>query len=127
MALSIQSDDSAPSEDNQFRRVQAHLAVMFPDRSELSEDSVVPVVGLFQMSLRHDVQTMEDARAVGVSLIDGQTQILNLEQVTPELAARIIDFLDGVAFALEGSVEHVSGAIYLVTPGGVIVKKQDAP
>ena len=125
MALSIQSGDMKSSDDGPENSgdAQEHTSHYFSKRYELNEDPLVPSSSLFQMSLRHDVQTMEDARAVGLSLIDGRTQILNLEQVAPDLAARIIDFLDGVAFALEGSVECISGAIYLVTPGGVVIQK----
>jgi cell division inhibitor SepF len=45
--------------------------------------------------------------------------VLNLEEADKEVARRLVDFLSGAAYALEGKVKRVSAATYLVTPYNV--------
>lgn len=52
-------------------------------------------------------------------LKQGEAQIVNLEGTSPEIAARLIDFLNGVTYALGGAVERVSEGAYLFTPESV--------
>jgi cell division inhibitor SepF len=47
--------------------------------------------------------------------------IVNLHRVTPEQARRIIDFLTGTVYALEGSIEKLGGKIILCAPKSVNV------
>ena len=42
--------------------------------------------------------------------------IINLEETEKVLARRIADFMGGAIYALEGSMQRVSGSIFLFTP-----------
>lgn len=42
--------------------------------------------------------------------------IVKLQRVTPDIAKRIIDFLSGTIYALDGSLQKLGGGIFLCTP-----------
>ncbi len=46
----------------------------------------------------------------------GKTVICNIEKVEPKIAQRVIDFITGSAYALDGRVMPVSSAIFVVAP-----------
>ena len=48
--------------------------------------------------------------------------IVNLKRVTPDQAKRIVDFLSGTLYAIEGGLEKLGGGIFLCTPNNVPVE-----
>lgn len=46
----------------------------------------------------------------------GKTVICNIEKVDPKVAQRVIDFITGSAYALDGRVMPVSSVIFVVAP-----------
>lgn len=62
---------------------------------------------------------MEDSREITETLLSGRTVILNLEGLDLEDAQRIIDFISGAAFAIDGNLQKISNSIFLVTPAHV--------
>ncbi len=53
------------------------------------------------------------------------TVVLNLENTEKEVATRMLDFLSGVAFAIEGKIKRVAKDIYLITPYNVEIVGED--
>lgn len=64
-------------------------------------------------------RTFKDVQVVAEHLKSGQPVIVNLSQVQPEEAQRILDYASGVSFALNGSAKKVGGDIFLFVPSGV--------
>lgn len=54
-------------------------------------------------------------------LRDRQAIVLNLEDTDKDVARRLVDFLSGCAYALEGRIKKVAKYTYLVTPYSVDV------
>ena len=79
------------------------------------------------ITVRRAIQTFDDARRAADGLKDGQQQIVNLEQTTHDMSERIIDFLNGATYALDGSVEKIGEQVYLFTPSSVIIDIEDKP
>ncbi len=48
--------------------------------------------------------------------------IVNLRRVTPDQAKRIIDFLSGTLYAINGNLEKIGNGIFLCTPDNVGVE-----
>ena len=48
--------------------------------------------------------------------------IVNLKRVTPDQAKRIVDFLSGTLYAIEGGLQKLGGGIFLCTPSNVPVE-----
>ncbi len=79
------------------------------------------------ITVRRAIQTFDDARRAADGLKDGQQQIVNLEQTTHDMSERIIDFLNGATYALDGSVEKIGEQVYLFTPSSVVIDIEDKP
>ena len=61
-------------------------------------------------------ESFNDAPAIATNLRNKKAVVLNLEGVDKALARRVVDFLSGCAYALDGSVKKVSQATYLFCP-----------
>ena len=79
------------------------------------------------ITVRRSIQTFDDARRAADGLKDGQQQIVNLEQTSNDMTERIIDFLNGATYALDGSVEKIGEQVYLFTPSSVVIDIEDKP
>jgi cell division inhibitor SepF len=79
------------------------------------------------VTVRRSVQNFDDARRAADGLKDGQQQIVNLEQTPADMAERIIDFLNGATYALDGSVEKIGEQVYLFTPSSVTIDVEEKP
>ena len=59
-----------------------------------------------------------DPRKVADFVISKKTVILNLEETSKETARRLLDFLDGVAYAIQGQVKMAAPKTYIIAPQG---------
>ncbi len=64
----------------------------------------------------------EDVQEIGDYLKNRKSVIVNLESVSKEDARRILDFMSGATFAVEGTIQKVSNLIYLITPRNVEIQ-----
>ncbi len=53
------------------------------------------------------------------------TVVLNLETTEKDVATRMLDFLSGVTFAIEGKIKRVAKDTYLITPYNVEIVGED--
>ena len=74
-----------------------------------------------RVAIRMNAQVFEDAKVAADGLKGGEQQIVNLEKATPQMAERIIDFMNGVCYALDGTVERVGERVYMFVPANVAV------
>ena len=72
-------------------------------------------------------ERFDEVRTIGEHLLARRTVVLNLEDTNKETTKRIIDFLCGVVFAIDGQVKKVANATYVVTPKNVDVSGDQAP
>ncbi|MDD5603579.1 MAG: cell division protein SepF [Eubacteriales bacterium] len=61
----------------------------------------------------------DEAQEICDHLKDNRTVIVNLETVDKETAQRIVDFLGGSVYALDGNIQKVSASIFLIAPVNV--------
>ena len=59
-------------------------------------------------------------------LLNGRTVVLNLEATNKETARRMIDFLSGVAYSIDGNLKKVANNTYVITPGNVAVSNDQS-
>ncbi len=64
----------------------------------------------------------EDVQEIGEYLKTKKSVIINLESVNKEDARRILDFLSGSAFMIDGTFQKVSNLIYLIAPRNVEIQ-----
>jgi len=63
-----------------------------------------------------------DAARIGEEYRDGKTVIVNLGDVSVADARRVIDFMTGLTFALEGEARRVTEKVYLLAHAGVSIE-----
>ncbi len=78
----------------------------------------------YHLCIRREVQSLEDARLIADGLKEGIQQVINFAATPPPMRERLIDFLNGVVYAIEGSVEKVSEHVFVFAPPQAII---DAP
>lgn len=94
-----------------------------PERSERRKTTSYQskVVNLHNNSqlrvvLVNPTQFDEDTRLIGEHLLGKRTVVVNMEKTDPETAQRILDFITGVNFAIDGEMKLVAAKTYIVTP-----------
>ncbi len=66
-------------------------------------------------------ETFNDAPAIATNLREKKAVVLNLDNVDKALARRVVDFLSGCTYAVDGSVKKVAHATYLFCPSNMEV------
>lgn len=63
-----------------------------------------------------------EAQQISDHLKKRNTVVVNLKRVTPEQAKRIVDFLGGTIYAINGKIQKIGGGIFLCTPNNVSIQ-----
>lgn len=64
-------------------------------------------------------ERFEDAAAIADQMRRRSSIVLNLESTPRETARRLVDFLSGAAYALEGRIRRIAAGTYIITPSNV--------
>lgn len=64
-------------------------------------------------------ESFDSVGQIADHLRDRRAVLLNLEQTEKNVARRLVDFLSGCAYSLDGKIKKVATSTYLVTPFGV--------
>lgn len=63
----------------------------------------------------------EDVTTIADHLLQRRTVVLNLENTSKESIRRILDFLSGTIYAIEGNMKRAANSTYVITPKNVDV------
>lgn len=63
----------------------------------------------------------ENVNQIADHLLNRRTVVLNLEGTNKETARRLIDFLSGVAYSIDGQLKRVANNTFVITPHNVDV------
>lgn len=105
-----------------FRRKKKDTAEQ--EETEESENRVIPFHGRQEEGEIVKVikpQEFNEAQIVADFLKEGKTIVVNLEGIEISQAQRIIDFIGGASFAVDGSLKAISNNIFIVAPGNIEV------
>ncbi len=64
-------------------------------------------------------ESFEDARDIANHLKNKKPVVINLESVDRSISQKIVDFLSGAVYALDGNIQKVSNGIFLIAPYNV--------
>ena len=65
-----------------------------------------------------------DVTEIADALRNRQVVIVNLQNADRALLQRVVDFTSGVAYTIDGKIQKLAEAIYLVVPSGIVVNAQ---
>ena len=66
-------------------------------------------------------QSFDDAQQVAINLQKKKPVVLNFENTEKSVANRIIDFVSGTTYALNGDIKKISNNVILCAPSNVNV------
>lgn len=72
-----------------------------------------------------NVRHIEESREIIKYLLQGESILLNLENIDPKDCGRVVDLLSGAAFALQGRIIKVAHLSYLLAPENVKIIEED--
>ena len=64
-----------------------------------------------------------DVSEIADHLLSGRTVFLNLERTEREVSRRVMDFISGVAYCIDGNIRRVAASTYIVSPKSVDVSE----
>lgn len=64
-------------------------------------------------------ESFEDSADVARYLLDGIVVILDIKGTGTDLAQRVVDFLCGTVYAVDGDIKSISTGIFIAAPAGV--------
>lgn len=81
-----------------------------------------------QSVVRFNPKNFDDAGELVSFLEQGKSLIMSLEEIPSETARRLLDFMSGIAFAMNGKITPVSAKTYFITPENVdLLDAQSSP
>lgn len=89
---------------------------VYPLRSDRTEFSGMAII-------RARPETIDEAPQVAEQIKDHLPVIVNLEDVPESEARRIVDFLGGVVYGLNGSMKKVARSVFICSPFDVPVEQ----
>ena len=125
----FKDDDSYLEEEENFNVADENAEEAFEEKAAPAAAAKSTGVGS-AASLEMKVvkpERMDAAFGIGEHLLAKRTVVLNFEDTNKETVRRILDFLGGVVFAIEGNIKKVSDATYIVTPKHVDVTADVPP
>lgn len=64
-------------------------------------------------------EKFDNAAEIADHLRERRTVVLNLEETNKDVARRLVDFLSGVTYALDGKIKKVAASTFIITPYNV--------
>ena len=87
-----------------------------------SKDALKEIGGDGNKMILFEPRAYSESQQIADYLKSSNAVIVNLKRVTPDQAKRIVDFLSGTLYAIEGGLQKLGGGIFLCTPSSVPVE-----
>ena len=114
-------DESEESEPQPVQRQPKQPPVTVRDGNIIRDSRIVNVDPARHCERVVRVRQIDECREIIRYLLNGESVLLNLENVEPKDCGRIVDLLSGAAFALSGRMLKVAHLSYLLAPQNVDV------
>ena len=96
----------------------------YDDEEEIEEEKVnhsTPTSDSGKMILL-EPRAYSESQQIADHLKKKNTVVVNMKRVTPDQAKRIVDFLTGSLYAMNGSLQKLGGGIFLCAPNNVDIE-----
>lgn len=95
-------------------------------KEETAKTSFTPKTNLAGKITVMEPRAYSEAMAIAKRIIAGEATLVNFHLVEEKQARRIIDFLTGTVYALDGDIKRVGDEIFLCTPTGMEIDSSTA-
>ena len=111
-------DDVDVEDEQGYMDEEYQAPKSYTDDYSSKQSKVVPMASSISSSKMVITQpnSYDEVETIGEYLRCKKAVIINLENVSKEDGQRILDFMSGATFMVEGTIQKVSNLIYLTTP-----------
>lgn len=85
---------------------------------------IAPDITKYRVVLVHP-ERFDSVNAIADNIRKGNAVILNCEATEKDVARRVVDFLSGCAYALDGKISKAANNVYILTPNTVGVDQAE--
>ena len=78
-----------------------------------------PSAGSMEVCVIKPASFDSDVKEIAETLLSGRTVILNMEGLDLSVGQRIIDFMCGATYSVDGNLQKISSFIFIITPKNV--------
>lgn len=117
--LGVESDDEYDYEDYDSANTSTAVAEdkALTTTTNSKKNKVVGMPGMQQVKvIISQPSTFEQSEEICEHLKEKKSIIVNLEYVNKDVARRIVDFISGAVYGLDGNIQKISNSIFLVAP-----------
>lgn len=104
--------------DSRKERVQRTERVASPSRVVPLRSTSVSSSRALEVSIMKPTR-FDDSQDICDLLVDERATVVNLEGIDLALAQRIMDFISGAVYALNGKIHQISNLIFIISPENV--------
>ncbi len=123
-------EDETGTEETEAKQTADKSAPKASERTTQSESTDArrsgKVVNLHTMTKLSVVlvkpERYEEVAEIANHLREKRTVVLNLEKANREIARRVLDFLSGVAYTIDGNLKMIASNTYIITPYNVDIQ-----
>lgn len=114
-------------EENDYETSDVENEEETEERGFFKRNKVVPMPQAQQVKMVITQPTsFEQSEEICGYLKEKKSVIINLEYVNKDVARRIVDFISGGVYALDGYIQKVSNSIFLVAPSNYEITNEMA-
>ncbi len=112
--------EEAELDDQEYQRDELSQPQFMNSTSKRQQSKVVNIHSTNQFKvIIIQPETFDDAQSICDHLKSKKPVVINLEDLVKEDAQRIVDFLAGSIYALDGNIQKVSSSIFIIAPNNV--------
>lgn len=107
-------------DEDSFVTAQEEEEADLPMKSMVKKGKVVNIHATTQLKVVViQPESFEEAKEIADHLKTKKPVVINLEKLDKDTARRMIDFISGAVYALDGNIQKVSSGIFLIAPYNV--------
>ncbi|MBQ4065583.1 MAG: cell division protein SepF [Clostridia bacterium] len=117
-----EGDDYGYGDDDYVDEAPVQQNNRAPQPAPAGRSGSMGINGALEMKVvKPDKYDSATAQKIADHLLSDRTVVLNLESTNKESARRLIDFLSGVAYSIDGYIQRVANNTFVIVPKNVDV------
>lgn len=113
----FETDDEYEEEEELDEVQPARRAVFAPRRSSLGSSQADRPLKMMIV----EPETFDDSQNIADYLRERKPVVINFESTPADVSKRVVDFISGATYALDGNIQKVGKDIFLCVPSNVSV------
>lgn len=121
-SIMLGNEEEYDDDYEEYEEEQEEDERVIPLRSRVKDREKTKLVDVSNTQMKVAIlvpENYEDAQEICDNIKEHRAVVVNLENVEYETSQRIIDFLSGACYSLNGSIQKISNKIFIIAPENV--------